>query len=108
MTNDTLQKLANTIRDRASATAEKSYTRSLLDGGAEKCAKKLGEEAAELVIAAVSQDDAAVRAEAADTLYHLLVLLQARGISLDEVMSELEGRMGVSGHAEKAARSEGG
>lgn len=108
MTNDTLNRLAETIAARASATAEKSYTRALLDGGPEKCAKKLGEEASEIVIAAVSQDDAAVKAEAADVLYHLLVLLQARGIALGDVMVELEGRMGQSGHEEKASRNKGG
>lgn len=108
MTNDTLHKLAATIAARADATADASYTRSLLDGGPEKCAKKLGEEASEIVIAAVSQDDGAVKAEAADVLYHLLVLLQARGIALGEVMAELESRMGQSGHEEKAARSKDG
>jgi len=107
MTNDTLHKLAMTISDRAGATAEKSYTRSLLEGGAEKCAKKLGEEASELVIAAVSQDDAALKGEAADVLYHLLVLLQARNVPLDDVLAELESRMGRSGHEEKAARRKG-
>ena len=105
MTNDTLHKLAMTIAERAGATAEKSYTRSLLDGGVETCAKKLGDEASELVIAAVSQDDAALKGEAADVLYHLLVLLQARGMPLDDVLAELEGRMGRSGHEERAARS---
>lgn len=105
MTNDTLQRLVATIHARASETAEKSYTRSLLDGGAEKCAKKLGEEAAETVIAGVSRDDTALTSEAADLLYHLLVLLEARQVSLDEVLAELEDRMGTSGHVEKASRS---
>lgn len=108
MTSDTLQRLAATIRERAGATAETSYTRSLLDGGPEKCAKKLGEEAAEAVIAGVSQDDAALRGEAADVLYHLLVLLEARKVPFEDVLAELEGRMGVSGHEEKAARGKRG
>lgn len=107
MTKDTLHSLAATIAARADARADASYTRMLLDGGAEKCAKKLGEEAAELVIAAVSQDDAALKSEAADVLYHLLVLLQARGVPLDAVLGELETRMGQSGHEEKAARAKG-
>jgi len=107
MTNDTLHRLASTIAERASETAEKSYTRSLLDGGPEKCAKKFGEEAAEIVIAAVSQDDVVLKGEAADVLFHLLVLLQSRGVALDDVMAELESRMGQSGHQEKAGRSKG-
>jgi len=107
MTNDTLHRLAETIAERASASAEDSYTRSLLDGGPEKCARKFGEEASEIVIAAVSQDDAALKAEAADVLFHLLVLLKSRGVALGDVMAELESRTGRSGHAEKAARSKG-
>jgi len=107
MTNDTLHRLAATIAERASASAEDSYTRSLLDGGPEKCARKFGEEAAEIVIAAVSQDDAALKAEAADVLFHLLVLLKSRGVALGDVMAELESRTGRSGHEEKAARSKG-
>ena len=102
---DILQQLATTIRERAKADAGSSYTRVLLDGGAEKCAKKLAEEAAETVIAAVSQDKKAVTAEAADLLYHLLVLLQARGVSFDGVLAELERRMGTSGLEEKAGRN---
>ena len=86
-------------------SAEKSYTRKLLDGGPELCAKKLGEEAVELVIAAVGQDDAALKAEAADLLFHLVVLLESRGIPLDDVLSVLAGRMGTSGLVEKASRA---
>lgn len=108
MTDDVLHRLSETIAARASESAEKSYTRSLLDGGPEKCAKKLGEEASELVIAAVSQDDAALRGEAADLLYHLLVLLEARKVPLEDVLGELEGRMGTSGHEEKASRGRSG
>lgn len=105
MTDDVLKKLSQTIAARRAASGEKSYTRQLLDAGVEKCAKKLGEEAAETVIAAVSQDDGALRAEAADLLYHLLVLLEARKVPLEEVLQELEARMGQSGLQEKAARA---
>jgi phosphoribosyl-ATP pyrophosphohydrolase len=104
MSSDTLQRLSATIHARRGASGEKSYTRQLLDAGHEKCAKKFGEEAVELVIAGVSQDDKALTAEAADVLYHLLVLLEARGVGLSAVMTVLEGRMGTSGIAEKAAR----
>ncbi len=105
MGNDTLQKLAETIRARRTAPESASYTRTLLDGGPQKCAKKLGEEAAETIIAAMSESDDALKNEAADLLYHLLVLLEARGVPLDDVLAVLEGRMGVSGHDEKAARA---
>jgi len=104
---DILRQLAETIRARAAASADTSYTRSLLDGGADKCAKKLAEEAAETVIAAVTQDEKALTSEAADLVYHLLVLLEARGVPFDAVLAELERRMGTSGHEEKAARGKG-
>lgn len=100
-----LDDLAKTIALRAGASGEKSYTRMLLDKGPRGAAKKFGEEAAELVIAAVSEDDQAVRAEAADVLYHLLVVLQSREISLGEVLGELERRTARSGHEEKATRN---
>lgn len=108
MPDDTLQRLAEAIRRRRDDTAAKSYTRSLLDGGPARCARKLGEEAIETVIAAVHQDDAALTAEAADLVYHLMVLLEARGVGLDAVLAVLENRMGTSGHDEKAARSKSG
>ena len=104
MQDDTLRRLAATIEARAASDAETSYTKSLLDGGPEKCARKFGEEALETVIASLGEDRAALTAEAADTLYHLLVLLTARNVTLDEVLMDLESRMGVSGHDEKAAR----
>lgn len=97
-------RLAATIHARRSEAAAKSYTRQLLDAGPEKCAKKLGEEAIETVIAGVHQDDAALTAEAADLVYHLLVLLEARGVPLSAVAAVLEQRMGQSGLAEKASR----
>ncbi len=107
MQRDVLAELAALVRARRGDSGEKSYTRSLLDGGVERCAKKLGEEAVETVIAAVHQDDAALKAEAADLLYHLVVLLECRGVALGDVLAVLAGRMGVSGHAEKAARGKG-
>lgn len=104
MADDVLRQLSETVRARRSESAENSYTRKLLDGGRERCAKKLGEEAVEVVIAGVSQTDAALKAEAADLLYHLLVLLECRGVAIDDVLAVLAARMGTSGHAEKAAR----
>ena len=100
----TLDDLARTIAERAAASADKSYTRTLLDKGAAHCAKKFGEEAVELAIAAVAQDDGAVRAEAADVLYHLLVVLRSRGVAFADVVEELERRTTRSGLEEKAAR----
>jgi phosphoribosyl-ATP pyrophosphohydrolase len=100
----TLDDLAETIARRSGATAETSYTRSLLDKGAAHCARKFGEEAVELTIAAAAQDENAVRSEAADVLYHLLVVLRARGVPLASVMGELEGRARMGGHEEKALR----
>jgi phosphoribosyl-ATP pyrophosphohydrolase len=99
-----LDDLARIIAERASASAEKSYTKSLLDKGPKGAAKKFGEEAAEFVIAAVSEDETALRAEAADVLYHLLVALETRGVKLADVLAELERRTRRSGHEEKAAR----
>lgn len=104
MASDTLQRLEATIRARRVAPSDRSYTRQLLDAGPARCARKLGEEAVETVIAAVHQDDAALKAEAADLLYHLLVLLEARGVALDDVLAVLDARAGVSGVDEKAAR----
>jgi len=99
-----LENLAEIIALRADADAQSSYTRSLLDKGVARCAKKFGEEATEAIIAAVAEDDAALIAEAADVLYHLVVMLQARKTPLASVMAELERRTAQSGHAEKASR----
>ena len=99
-----LERLAATIRARRSAAADTSYTRQLLDGGVPRCAKKLGEEAVEVVIAGLSEDDEAFKGEAADLIYHLLVLLEARGVAIESVLARLHERMGVSGLAEKASR----
>lgn len=104
MASDTLDRLQTTIRARRLGPADRSYTRQLLDGGPARCAKKLGEEAVETVIAAVHQDDQALKAEAADLLYHLLVLLEVRNIPLADVLAVLEARTGTSGLDEKAAR----
>jgi phosphoribosyl-ATP pyrophosphohydrolase len=104
MTSFTLEDLAAIIAVRANASASASYTKSLLDGGPARAAKKLGEEAVETVIAAVQGDAEALTRESADLLYHLLVVLHQRGISLADVCAELEHRTGRSGHAEKAAR----
>ena len=101
----TLDELARTIDERAGASAEASYTRSLLDKGAAHCARKFGEEAIEFTIAAAVLDESAVRAEAADVLYHLLVVLRVRGVALSSVMDELGKRSKQSGHQEKAART---
>jgi phosphoribosyl-ATP pyrophosphohydrolase len=100
-----LDDLARIIAERAAASAEKSYTKSLLDKGPKGAAKKFGEEAAEFVIAAVSEGEAALRAEAADVLYHLLVVLESRGVRLADVLAELERRTRRSGHEEKAGRA---
>lgn len=100
----TLQDLDALIQSRVSASAEKSYTRTLLDKGAVHCGKKFGEEAVEFVIATTQGEPSAITAEAADVLYHLLVALQATRVPLLDVMNELQRRTGMSGLEEKAAR----
>lgn len=105
MTDDILKQLAATISARRHESAERSYTRQLLDAGPKRCAKKLGEEAVEIVIAALAEDDAAVKNEAADLIYHLLVLLESRKLDIADVLAVLEKRMGTSGLAEKASRT---
>jgi phosphoribosyl-ATP pyrophosphohydrolase len=104
MSRDVLTELAATIAARRHSTADKSYTRQLLDAGPARCAKKFGEEAVETVIAAVGEDAAHLKAEAADLLYHLLVLLESRGLAIGEVLELLQARMGRSGLEEKASR----
>lgn len=104
MSKLTLHDLEARVKERAQASAETSYTRKLLDKGVAHCAKKLGEEAVETALAAVGEDRGRLIAEAADLLYHLLVLLQARGISLAEVEAILAQRTALSGLEEKAAR----
>jgi phosphoribosyl-ATP pyrophosphohydrolase len=104
MSRFTVHDLAATIDARAASAAEGSYTKKLLDRGAEHCAKKLGEEAVETVIAAVENDRSHLIAESADLLYHLLVLLKARGVTLEEVEAALAQRTSISGLEEKASR----
>jgi len=104
MTRFTLADLEQRINDRATASAEQSYTRKLLDKGAAQCAKKFGEEAVEAVIPATGEDRDRVIGEAADVLYHLLVMLRAREVSLAEVEALLETRTKKSGLEEKASR----
>lgn len=99
-----LSRLAATISARKSADPESSWTAKLLAKGPEKCAEKFGEEAVEAIIEAVKGDRAKLTAEAADVLYHLLVMLAARDVTLADVLAELERREGVSGITEKAAR----
>jgi len=100
----TLDDLAALIKARRNDSASTSYTKTLLDAGMPRIAKKFGEEAVETVIAAMESDRSALVNEAADTFYHLLVMLEARDISLDDVLHELERRTKQSGLAEKAAR----
>ena len=99
-----LDDLAATIAQRAQADPDSSWTAKLLAKGPEKCAEKFGEEAVEAVIEAVKGDRDRLTAEAADVLYHLLVMLQSRDVPLDDVLGELARRQGTSGIAEKASR----
>jgi phosphoribosyl-ATP pyrophosphohydrolase len=101
---DQLEKLASEIAAKASASPETSYTAKLISQGIAKCAKKFGEEAVELALASVAGNAKDATAEAADVLYHFLVLLQAAKISPDDVMAELKRRQGTGGLVEKAAR----
>ena len=104
MTKFTIHDLEQRVQERAQAGADVSYTRKLLDRGVAQCAKKLGEEAIETVLAAVGEDRDRLIAEAADLIYHLLVLLKARAITLAEVEAALAARTSQSGLDEKAAR----
>lgn len=103
----TLEQLNQRVLDRAGASPDESYTAKLIARGVERCAQKLGEEAVEAAIAAVTRNNAELAAEAGDVLFHLLVLLRASGVGLDAVMAELEKRTGQSGLDEKASRQEG-
>jgi phosphoribosyl-ATP pyrophosphohydrolase len=104
MSGFTLHDLEKRVQERAQASPEESYTRKLLDRGVAQVAKKLGEEAVETALAAVGEDRERLIAETSDLLYHLLVLLQARGITLAEVEDALDRRTSQSGLQEKAAR----
>ena len=100
----TLEQLENLIAQRSSAPSGESWTAQLLEKGPEKCAEKFGEEAIELIIEAVKNDSEGLINEAADVMYHLLVLLKSREISLSHVLAELERRTAQSGLTEMAAR----
>ena len=100
----TLEQLAATIKARKGADPDTSWTAKLLAKGPEKCAEKFGEEATEAIVEAVKGDRDALTREAADVLYHLLVMLAAREVDLADVLKELEIRQGTSGIDEKAAR----
>jgi len=101
----TLERLEATIAERGSADPESSYVAKLNARGLGKITQKLGEEATETIIAALTQDRDALVAESADLLFHLLVLLGAKDVPLSDVLAELDRREGTSGIAEKAARS---
>jgi phosphoribosyl-ATP pyrophosphohydrolase len=104
MTNDVLHRLAATIRSRRTARPEESHTRRLLDEPT-KSAKKLGEEAVEVAVAALAQDDKALINESADLLYHLLVVLESRGVALEDVLDELERRMVATALGQKTRKA---
>jgi phosphoribosyl-ATP pyrophosphohydrolase len=103
----TLADLERIIAERAKAAPEESWTAKLLSAGVPRAAKKLGEEAVEAVIAAVAEDEPALIAESADLIYHLMVVLRARGVPVQQVLNELQRRSARSGLAEKAARRDG-
>jgi phosphoribosyl-ATP pyrophosphohydrolase len=100
----TLDRLAATIKSRKSADPESSWTAKLFAKGPEKCAEKFGEEAIEAIIEAVKGDREKLASEAADVLFHLIVMLEARDVDLAAVLAVLEAREGTSGITEKAAR----
>ncbi len=102
---DTLIRLQDTIRDRRDADPDSSYVASLHARGVPVMARKLGEEATETIVAALSGTREELVGEAADILFHLAVLLDAKGVALEDVMAELDRRDGVSGLEEKASRS---
>ncbi len=100
----TLEELAEVVATRAAASPDESWTAKLLAKGPEKCAEKFGEEAVEAIIEAAKGDRDGLTSEAADVLFHLLVMLKSRDVALADVMAELERRQGQSGLAEKASR----
>ena len=101
----TLEELEQIVAARASASTEESWTAKLLAKGPEKCAEKFGEESIEAIIEAIKGDRDRLTSEAADVLFHLLVMLKSRDVALADVMEELARRQGQSGLQEKAARS---
>jgi phosphoribosyl-ATP pyrophosphohydrolase len=100
-----LERLDLTIQGKTTESPNKSHTAKLLKKGTEKCAEKFGEEAIELIVASVKKKKKEIIGEAADTLYHMLVLLRSKNISINEVLSELASREGISGIEEKRKRS---
>ena len=103
--NKILERLDLTIQKKITESPNKSHTAKLFKKGTEKCAEKFGEEAIELIVACVKKKKREIVGEAADTLYHLCVLLRSKNISIDEVLSELVSREGVSGIEEKRKRN---
>lgn len=103
---DTLSRLEKVIRERRGASPDESYVAKLNSRGLPVMARKVGEEAVETAVAAISYEKQELVGEAADLLFHLLILLDARGVALADVLAELERREGTSGLVEKAARNE--
>ena len=103
--NKILERLDLTIQRKTTESPNKSHTAKLLKKGTEKCAEKFGEEAIELIVASVKKKKKEIIGEAADTLYHMLVLLRSRNISINEVLTELASREGISGIEEKRKRN---
>jgi len=99
-----LTRLARTIESRKGEDEKKSYAAKLFKRGPEKCAEKFGEEAVEAIIAAVKNDKKNLKEEAADVIFHLLIMLSSRGVTLEDVLDELERREGKSGIIEKQER----
>ena len=103
--NKILERLDLTIQRKTTESPNKSHTAKLLKKGTEKCAEKFGEEAVELIVASVKKKKKEIIGEAADTLYHMFVLLRSKNISINEVLSELASREGISGIEEKRKRN---
>ena len=103
--NKILERLDLTIQGKTTESPNKSHTAKLLKKGTEKCAEKFGEEAIELIVASVKKKKKEIIGEAADTLYHMFVLLRSKNISINEVMTELASREGISGIEEKRQRN---
>jgi phosphoribosyl-ATP pyrophosphohydrolase len=104
MSDDVLRQVAQAVEARKGEAAEASYVASLFAAGRNKILEKVGEEATEVLLAAKDGDREALVAEAADLWFHSLIMLAEQGLGPDDVLAELERRMGVSGHDEKAAR----
>ena len=103
--NTILERLDLTIQRKTTESPNKSHTAKLLKKGTEKCAEKFGEEAIELIVASVKKKKKEIIGEAADTLYHMSVLLRSKNISINEVLTELASREGISGIEEKRKRN---